>query len=170
MHFTLAQFVLDIPEEDIPAADSFNFELAECRACVHLTCYLQMCSMYNSTNPPEWALPSLILVPFGSQPNEHNPPTFKYEQGIIDQLHLHTSSLYMYNNLWCSVKIKKKRRQSVKLKQENFKNSYMSDPKNVLPVRTAKQIALKMSLCWCNRGSKIRCSITPANTWYLQNK
>lgn len=52
-------------------------------------------------------------------------------------------------------------------KQEHFKNSYISDPKNVLPVRTAKQIALKMSLCWCSKGSKIRCSITPASTWYL---
>lgn len=52
-------------------------------------------------------------------------------------------------------------------KQEHFKISYISDPKNVLPVRTAKQIALNMSLCWCSKGSKIRCSITPANTWYL---
>ncbi|KAF5822343.1 hypothetical protein HanXRQr2_Chr01g0025361 [Helianthus annuus] len=49
-----------------------------------------------------------------------------------------------------------------------MKYNYIKDPKNVLPVRTAKQIALKISLCWCSNGSNIRCSITPAITWYLR--
>lgn len=51
----------------------------------------------------------------------------------------------------------------IKLNQK----SYNSEPKKVFPVLTAKQIALSMSLCWCSKGSKIRCSITPARTWYL---
>ena len=46
--------------------------------------------------------------------------------------------------------------------------THNNEPKYVLPVRTAKDAALSQSLCRCSMGSKIRCSITPANTWYLQ--
>lgn len=42
--------------------------------------------------------------------------------------------------------------------------SYNNEPKYVLPVRTAKQSALRISLCWCNKGSKSLCSIIPAST------
>lgn len=45
--------------------------------------------------------------------------------------------------------------------------TYNKEPKKVLPVLTAKHMALSASLCWCSNGSKRRCSTTPANTWYL---
>lgn len=54
------------------------------------------------------------------------------------------------------------------MRQEADK-SYNNEPMKVFPVRTAKQTALSTDLCWCNNGSKIRCSITPATTWYLLN-
>lgn len=46
---------------------------------------------------------------------------------------------------------------------KSAQDSHSNDPKYVLPVRTAKHIALSMSLWWCSKGSRIRCSTTPAS-------
>ena len=94
-------------------------------------------------------LPSLYstLAPFGFQPSVHSPPTCNRVFTIFYHPRKHHE-----------------------IDRRKFIASYINDPKNVLPVRTTKQIALNATLCWCNIGSKIRCSITPARIWYLLNR
>jgi len=77
--------------------------------------------------------------------------------------------LYSYPTSIINPPAKKLRKVSYWGRRNNFskwrlQRSYKSithnnEPKNVLPVRTAKLKALSQSLCWCSMGSKIRCSI-----------
>ena len=95
----------------------------------------------QSSSTSHFTLVSSVFLP-----SEHNRPTCSQSNNI-------SAFAEMQNTNW-----------------NNFKITYINDPKKVFPVRTAKQIALRITLWWCSQGSRILCSITPASIWYLLNK
>jgi hypothetical protein len=97
------------------------------------------------------SIPYAPPEPFGFLSCEHSPPTCWSK---VMNMRCHR-----YRNY-----------QAIRFPGGNEWQSYNNEPRNVLPVRTAKLSALSMILCWCSIGSKMRCSITPASIWYLFNR